>query len=32
VDKTGRVAYKRGYEPGTQPNIDEALEVLKKLK
>ncbi len=32
VDKNGRVAYKREYEPGTQPSIDEALAVLKKLK
>jgi len=32
IDKQGRVAYKREYEPGTQPNIDEALAVLKKLK
>ena len=32
VDKKGKVAYKREYEPGTQPSIDEALEVLKKLK
>jgi peroxiredoxin len=32
IDKQGRVAYKREYEPGTQPNLDEALAVLKKLK
>jgi peroxiredoxin len=32
IDKKGRVAYKREYEPGTQPIIDEALAVLKKLK
>jgi peroxiredoxin len=32
IDKQGRVAYKKEYEPGTQPNIDEALEVLKKLR
>jgi len=32
IDKQGRVAYKREYEPGTQPNIDEALALLKKLK
>ncbi|MEM0343352.1 MAG: peroxiredoxin [Thermoplasmata archaeon] len=31
IDKEGRVAYKREYEPGTQPDIDEALEVLRKL-
>jgi peroxiredoxin len=32
IDKQGKVVYKRQYEPGTQPNIDEALEVLKKVK
>jgi len=32
IDKQGKVAYKRQYEPGTQPDIQEALEVLKKLK
>jgi len=32
IDKQGRVAYKREYEPGTQPNIDEVLALLKKLK
>ena len=32
IDKRGKVAYKREYEPGTQPSIDEALAVLKKLK
>ena len=32
IDKQGSVAYKREYEPGTQPNIDEVLAVLKKLK
>ena len=32
IDKQGKVVYKREYEPGTQPNIDEALAVLKKLK
>lgn len=31
IDKEGRVAYKREYKPGTQPDIDEALEVLRKL-
>ncbi|MEM4232816.1 MAG: peroxiredoxin [Thermoplasmata archaeon] len=31
IDKEGRVAYKREYEPGTQPDIDEALEALRKL-
>jgi peroxiredoxin len=32
IDKQGRVAYKRFYEPGTEPDINEALDVLKKLK
>ena len=32
IDKKGKIAYKREYDPGTQPNIDEALEVLTKLK
>jgi peroxiredoxin len=32
IDKQGRIAYKRQYEPGTQPDINEALEVLKRLK
>ena len=32
IDKQGRVAYKREYEPGTRPSIEEALAVLKKLK
>jgi hypothetical protein len=32
VDKKGKVAYKREYEPGTQPDINEALDLLKKLK
>jgi peroxiredoxin len=32
IDKKGRVAYKREYDPGTQPSIDEAIEVLRKLK
>lgn len=32
VDKKGKVAYKRVYEPGQQPDITEAFEVLKKLK
>jgi peroxiredoxin len=32
VDKQGRIAYKKEYEPGTQPNIDEPLAVLRKLK
>jgi peroxiredoxin len=32
IDKQGKIAYKKQYEPGTQPNIEEALAVLKKLK
>jgi len=32
IDKQGRIAYKREYEPGTQPDIEEALEALRKLK
>ena len=32
IDKQGKVAYKREYEPGTQPDIEEAMDVLKKLK
>jgi peroxiredoxin len=32
IDKQGRLAYKREYEPGTQPDITEALNALKKLK
>ena len=32
VDKRGRIAYKRQYEPVQQPDIQEALTVLKKLK
>lgn len=32
VDKQGRIAYKRQYEPAQQPDIEEALAVLKKLK
>lgn len=32
VDKKGRVAYARTYEPGQQPDIGEALEALKKLR
>jgi mycoredoxin-dependent peroxiredoxin len=30
IDKQGKVAYKREYEPGTEPNIEEALDVLRK--
>jgi len=31
VDKEGKVAYARIYEPGQQPDVGEAIEVLKKL-
>ena len=32
IDKKGKVAYKREYEPATQPDISEAIEVLKRLR
>jgi peroxiredoxin len=32
IDKKGDIVYRREYDPGTQPSIDEALEVLRKLK
>lgn len=32
IDKNGKIVYKRIYEPGQQPDIDEALDVLKKLR
>lgn len=32
IDKQGRVAYRREYEPGTRPDIEEALAILQKLK
>jgi len=32
VDKRGKIAYKKVYEPTAQPDIDEAIEVLKKLR
>jgi len=32
VDKQGRIAYERQYEPAQQPDINEALAALKKLK
>lgn len=32
VDKAGRIAYKREYEPKDLPDLDEAIEVIKKLK
>jgi len=31
VDKKGKIVYKREYEPATQPDIADALAVLKKL-
>jgi len=32
VDKQGKIAYGRQYEPVQQPDIEEALAVLRKLK
>ena len=32
IDKNGRIAYKKEYEPGTQPNLDEAIAAIKKLR
>jgi len=32
VDKRGKIVYKRQYEPAQQPDIQEALAVLKNLK
>lgn len=32
IDKQGKIAYKRQYEPAQQPDIEEALAILKKLK
>lgn len=32
IDKQGKIVYKRLYEPGTQPDIQDALAVLKKLE
>jgi len=32
IDKQGRIVYKRQYEPAQQPDIEEALTALKKLK
>ncbi len=31
IDKKGRIAYKREYEAKDMPNLDEAIEVIKKL-
>ncbi len=32
IDKQGKIAYKRQYEPAQQPDIEEALATLRKLK
>jgi len=32
IDKKGRIAYKREYESKDMPDLDEAIEVIKKLK
>jgi peroxiredoxin len=32
IDKKGRIAYKREYESKDAPDLDEAIEVIKKLK
>jgi len=32
IDKQGKIAYKRQYEAKDMPDINEAIEVLKKLK
>lgn len=32
IDKQGKIVYKRQYEPGQQPDIEEALVALRKLK
>jgi len=32
IDKNGRIAYKRQYEPKDMPDLGEAIEVIKKLK
>jgi len=32
IDKNGKVAYARMYEPGQQPDIGEAMETLKRLR
>ena len=32
IDRQGKIAYKRQYEPAQQPDIEEALAVLRKLK
>ena len=31
IDKNGKVAYKKQYEPGTMPDLDEAIQIIKKL-
>jgi len=32
IDKQGKIVYKRQYEPAQQPNIEEPLAILKRLK
>lgn len=32
VDKKGKIAYLRQYEPGTMPDIQEAIDAIKKLR
>jgi len=32
IDKNGRIAYKRDYEPKQVPDLEEAIKVIKKLK
>lgn len=32
IDKQGKIVYKRQYESGTQPDIQDTLAMLKKLK
>ncbi len=32
IDKKGKIAYKREYEAKDMPDLDEAIEVIKKLK
>lgn len=31
IDKNGKIVYKKQYEPGTMPNLDEAIQIIKKL-
>jgi len=32
IDKAGRIAYKRQYEPKDMPDLNEAIETIKRLK